>query len=242
MRSTAILLGVLVLAAGGVVIWQRSQISSLRAEMGAQRAALADERDRLDSLASRLDPVPIAGVAGRPLAVPASSGRHSEASPTLRADERRVILAQYRDVFAQSNLPEGTVSRLQDLLTDRVEAFLDAQDAARREGIAEGSAEMERAVALAIAEDDRQISQLMTLVEAVRAAPPPAPAPAAPWDQPTAAAPPVVVTVVTQSPAETSYPSYVDAAPSPEAGSPYLPFSTYPPGGYFVVGGLSRPY
>ncbi|HEY1763340.1 MAG TPA: hypothetical protein VGF85_00360 [Opitutaceae bacterium] len=241
MRSTAVVLGVLVVAAAGVVIWQRSQISALRTEMGAERAALADERDRLDSLASRLDPIPISEKATRSLAAPVSFMRTLEASGALRADERRVILAQYRDVLAEANLPEGTASHLQDLLTDRVEAFLDAQDAARREGFAEGSAEMERAVALAIAEDDRQISQLMTLVGAVRAAPPSAPAPAAPWDQPAAAAPTVVVTVVTQAPAETPYPNYVEAAPAPEAAAPYLPFYTYPSGGYFIVGGLSRP-
>ena len=114
MRSTAAVLGVLVLAAGGIVVWQRAQIMALRAEMGAERAALAGERDRLDSLASRLDPVPIADQATRSLAR-RFYGRASEASATLRADERRVILAQYRDVFAQANLPEGTAS-----LTSRI--------------------------------------------------------------------------------------------------------------------------
>ena len=101
---------------------------------------------------------------------------------------------------------------------------------------------MERAIALAIAEDDRQISQLMTLVESVHAAPQPAPAPTAPWDLPAAAAPAVVVTVVNQSPAETSYSNYVGTVQAPEAAAPYLPFYTYPPGGYFIFGGLGRPY
>ena len=241
MRSTAVVLGVLVLTAGGIVIWQRSQISSLRAEVGAERAALADERDRVDSLASRLDPSPIAERSARPSAVPASFVRAAESSAALRADERRVILAQYRDVLAQSNLSEATASRLQDLLTDRVEAFLDAQDAARREGFAEGSAEMERAISIAIAEDDRQISQLMGLVGAMRTAPPPAPTPGESWAQP-AAAPTVVVTVVSPAPAEAPVPNYVESTPVPDVASPYLPYYSYPQIGYLLVGGRGRSF
>lgn len=148
-----------------------------------------------------------------------------------------MILSQYRDVLAQANLSEATASRLQDLLTDRVEAFLDAQDAARREGFAEGSSEMEHALSVAIAEDDRQISQLMSLVAGARTSPPAPPAPSESWAQPTAA-PAVVVTVVGQAPV----PNYVESALAPDAAAPYLPYYAYPSVGYLVVGGLVRPF
>ena len=79
----------------------------------------------------------------------------------MRADERRVILNQYRDVLAQMDLPPATASRLQNLLTERIEAVLDAEDAAVREGFAEGSTETVRTVTLAMAEVDREITNLV---------------------------------------------------------------------------------
>jgi hypothetical protein len=238
MRATTPLLGVLVLAAGGVIFWQRSQIASLRSQVGDQGAALAGERERLDELASRLDSAP----SPRLPALRASFVRAPESSATLRADERRVILGQYRDVLAQAGLPEATASRLQDLLADRVEAFLDAQDAARREGFAEGSADMERAIALAIADDDRQISELLSLNANGRLNAPPAPSPVEPWVAPAPAAPAVVVTVVNQAPAEAPAADLAAEAPGPYGAGAYLPYYYYPPVGYFAVGGLSRPF
>jgi hypothetical protein len=237
MRSMAAALGLLVVTAAGMLVWQRGQISSLRAEVGAERAALANERDRLDALASQLDPAP-APEPTRMSAVQAALVRSPD-PVSLRADERRVILAQYRDVLAQANLPEATAARLQDLLADRVEAFLDAQDAARREGFAEGSAEMQRAIAGAIAEDDRQIGALMNLVENIRQAATPAPAPMEPWGPP--ATPAVVVTVVNQAPAETA-PGYGEPAPGPDLTLPVAPSYSYFPVGYIFGGGLSRPF
>jgi hypothetical protein len=159
----------------------------------------------------------------------------------LRADERRVILGQYRDVLAQLNLPEATAARLQDLLTDRIEAFLDAQDAAMRVGFAQGSAGMERAVALAIADDDREISEILGSDASRRLSRLSSAAPIDPSVAPAPAAAPVVVTVVMQAPPA---PSFDDSSAQPAASySPdtYAPYY-FPSSGFFVAGGLARPF
>ena len=74
--------------------------------------------------------------------------RSESADGLPRAEERRLILDQYRDVLTQLNIPEPTATRLRDLLTERIEAVLDTEESAMREGFAEGSAETTRAVKL----------------------------------------------------------------------------------------------
>jgi len=150
-RSTIACVAILILAGAGIFSWQRSQIVHLRAQVARQG-------DALDDLSLRVD-------LGRqqPSEAPAE---HKEARARVtrsvdygwvaaRTDERSVILDEYRDVLAQMNLAPETASRLQDLLADRVETVLDAQDAAVRVGFAEGSAQMARAVSMAIAQVDR---------------------------------------------------------------------------------------
>jgi hypothetical protein len=215
-RTIAAFASALALAGIGVICWQRSQISRLQAQVSLQGGAIAELSDRF-----------VAGVpaAAAKAALPRGA---DDAVADLRADERRLILDQYRDVISQLNLPPETASRLQDLLTDRVETVLDAQNAAIRVGFAEGSAETARAVALAVAGVDRDIMSLVG-VDAVRRidGPPAAPAPeplVAP-EPAMPASPTVVVTVVVQAPA----PAYVpdSAAQAPDTGAA-AQYSTFP--------------
>lgn len=235
MRSTAALVAILSLGAAGVILWQRSQIAALRGQINVQGAALADDRERLDELTLQVErPGDQSGLA-QAAALRAGFVRSPDYGVATRADERRVILDQYRDLLARTTLSSDEASRLQDLLADRVEAFLDAQDAARRQGFAEGSAAMERAVALAIGEDDRLITELLAAGES-RVAPAPAEPPIGPAPVP----PTVVVNVVSQSPyqapaAEQAFPTANDY---PAAS--YAPF--YYPALGFVVGGRNRPF
>ncbi|HXQ79790.1 MAG TPA: hypothetical protein VN775_00665 [Opitutaceae bacterium] len=233
MRTTAGWIAALVLGGAGVFWWQRSQIASLRQQVARQGAALEDSRERVDEL-SRLVTGP---TAYRPL--PARVSPRAERDydgAAVRAEERRVILGQYRDVLARMDLPPATASGLEDLLTDRVEAFLDAQDAAKRQGFAEGSAETEGAVAAAIAANDREIADFLGPDADRRLNRILVPAAAQPAVMPEAAAPPVVVTVVVQAP---QAPDYGNAAAQPAvsyADNPYSPYYFYPYPGFFVVG------
>lgn len=139
------------LGAAVVFWWQRSQIVGLSGQLNRQDQALARQQDRIDELVSGSETHPHAsGVRG---------GGWS--SPALRADERQLILEQYRDVLAQMNLPPETATRLKNLLTDRIAAVLDAEDAAVQAGFAEGSAQTVRAVSLAVAESDREMAALV---------------------------------------------------------------------------------
>jgi hypothetical protein len=213
----------LILAGCGVFAWQRSQINRLRAQVTRQGEALDDLSLRVG--APRLvgdTPVERTGQS-QAIARPRDA-----AFAEARADERRVIVDEYRDVLSQMNLPPETASRLQDLLTDRVETVLDAQDAAVRVGFAEGSAQMARAVSMAIAQVDRDIVGLIGQ-DGIRRLD------GTPTVQPEASVfpqAPVVVNVVVQAPSA-PLPAYADstAAPAPQdAGAQYVsyPYSYVP--------------
>ncbi len=231
-----------ILAGAAIFLWQRSQIAGLRAQVARQGAELVDNRERLADLS-----LVVAGPGGRRAGIPSFPAARAKLIPTadysgavLSADDRRVILNQYRDVLAELDLPTATASRLEDLLTDRIESFLDAQDAAEREGFAEGSAETERSVALAIADDDRAIGALLggdanrRLSQLLSASPP------EPAVMPEPAAPPVAVTVVVQMQAAPSYP---DASAQPAVSDDYnpSPYYYYPYTGLYLVRESARP-
>jgi hypothetical protein len=234
-RSTFAWVAILAAAGTGVFWWQRSEIVSLRSQVARQGDALENligaSRER-NSAPGLLASARTAGLR-----------RWDDNSAALRADERRVILDQYRDILAQMNLPPATASRLQDLLTDRVEAVLDAQDAAMREGFAEGSAETAQAVTLAITEVDREIANLVgpngnRVLDGL----PPMVSPQ-PAVMPEPAAPVSVVNVVVQTPPA---PYYADpTAPAAVADTSSL-YSAYPDGYYpvtaLLIGGVSRPF
>ncbi len=241
MRTTAALVAILLLGGASVILWQRSQIAALRGQVNEQGAALAGDRGRLDELSLQMDRAAEQPGLGRATALRASFVHSADYGSAARADERRVILAQYRDVLSQVNLPEEAAGRLQYLLADRVEAFLDAQDAARREGFAEGSAAMERAVALAIGEDDRLIAELLAGAGDRHLDRSSVPLPAEPPFQPAPAAPTVVVNVVNQAPYGAPAADQTATPPADYAAAGYAPFY-YPPMGFVVVGGLNRPF
>ncbi len=234
-------MAILVLGGAAIFWWQRSQIAGLRAQVALQGAALEDNRERVAELS--LGPGGEARGHGYARALPAQAIRPFGAdlgAADVRADERRVILGQYRDALAELNLPAATAIRLEDLLTDRIEAFLDAQDAARRQGFAEGSAETERAVALAIADDDREIAELLRpeadrRLGRLRTA-------GAPEDQavPEPAAPQVAVTVLVQAPAPQTYADVTEQPSAPDAYVP-SPYYFFPVSRVLVPGGLARP-
>lgn len=245
MRTAAALIATLVVGGASVFLWQRSQIAGLREQVSQQGAALEDSRERIADLS-----LAVTGASGQRLGAPAFPATATREVPlrsadydaaVLRADERRVIVGQYRDVLAQLNLPVATASRLEDLLADRIEAFLDAQDAAVREGFAEGSEETQRAVALAIADDDRRIADLLgpdsnRRLNRLLFAPATDTAVAA---EP--AAPPVVVNVVVQAPAAPYYPDET-AQPAAAYDSTPSPYYYFPSPGFFAVGAPGRPY
>jgi hypothetical protein len=144
------------------------------------------------------------------------------------------------------NLPPATVSRLQDLLTDRIAAALEAQDATARDGFAEGSPEMARAESHAIARVDEEIARLVGLEADQRLnwllSGSPAAAPAVASPPPPA---PIVVNVVPPAPAA---PVEVDSAAQPEEvyvytqPPPYYYYYGYPVTSYWVGGIYSRPF
>jgi hypothetical protein len=228
-RSTLAWLAIPVLAAGGIFCWQQSQIVHLRAQVARQAEAIGGALDA---------PVPPA-----PAAPPLGLRRADANGVAARADERRLILDQYQDILAEMNLPAATASRLQDLLADRVEAVLDAQDAAMREGFAEGSAETARAVTLAIAEVDRQIADLIgTKGNRVLDGLPPAVAPE-PAVAPLPPAPLVVVNVVVPSaPAYAEPAAPAEPAASSDATAAYSGYPYYPVADVLVARGGIRPF
>jgi hypothetical protein len=223
-RSIAVLVATLILAGAGVFCWQRSQIVHLRAQVAGQA-------DALDYISRRLDGDSQGAAAVLPAVFRSESPRGpDDAGAVLRADERRLILDQYQDVLAQMNLPPEAESRLKNLLADRVETVIDVENAAERVGFAEGSAETARAVALAVAEADREIVGLVG-ADGIRRIDGQAPAAPEPMIVPEPAAPPVVVTVVVQAPPPA--PAYYadSTAPTPDSGA-YAQYSPYP---YFYV-------
>jgi hypothetical protein len=236
-RSIAALLATLVLAGAGVFCWQRSQIVHLRAQVAGQA-------DALDDISRRLDGEAQGPAAAFPAAFRSQSPRGpDDAGADLRADERRLILDQYRDVLAQMNLSPETESRIKNLLADRVETVIDVENAAERVGFAEGSADTARAVALAVAEVDREIVGLVGAdgIRRIDGQPPAAPEP---MIVPEPAAPPVVVTVVVQAPPPAPV-YYADSAASAPDSSAYVPYSPYPyfyavPGVVVARGAASR--
>lgn len=240
MRSTVAWIAALVVAGTGVFSWQRTQIAALREQVARQGADLAESRERMDLLSRLVEAPARTGAYAAPQARLSRPSDADTGAATLRADERRVIVGEYRDVIARMNLPDATASRLGDLLADRIEAFLDAQDAAERQGFSEGSAEMQGAVALAIAYDDRAIAQLLgseangRLNRLLFQAPPD------PAVQPEPASPTTVVNVVVQAPPS---PAYSEDAGQPAAQALFALYAPYWYGapGFVVLGNWGRP-
>jgi hypothetical protein len=212
---------ILILGCAGIFSWQRSQIVHLREQVARQGDVLDDLSLRSGLERANDAQAPLVSAHGRPARSP------DEGLIFARADERRVILNEYRDVLAQMNLAPETAARLQDLLTDRVETVLDAQDAAIREGFAEGSAQMARAVALAIAEENRDIVGLVGQDGMRRIDGYPAPQQAEPAVVPQASLP-VVVNVVVQAPSAplVAYPETVAQAAA-DSGAQYASFPLF---------------
>jgi hypothetical protein len=228
-RST--LAWMLIVLAGVVVFsWQRLEIVHLRAQVASQQAALGDVQLR------------VADLSGKPPSRESWLRRADGYSAELRSDERNVILGQYQDVVAKMDLPPATASRLQDLLTDRIEAVLDAEDAATRQGFAKGSAAMSTAVGSAIADLDREISGLLgpegsrRLGELSAGGSP---------ELAAIAAPPVVVNLVVQSPVT---PVYEDQPAPSDTAYDYNPpalgyaYSYYPFATVFAGRTFRRPF
>jgi hypothetical protein len=212
----------LVLAGACVFCWQRSQINRLRAQVARQGDALEDLSARVDGggrpslAASRPELASLRVQPARPT---------NDGAAEMRAEERRVIAAQYQDILAQMDLPQDKAARLINLLTERIDSVLDAEDAAVRVGFSEGSAQMARAVSLAISEVDRDIVGLigtdgMRRIDGLSSAPasaaPVAPEPAAP----------VIVNVIVQAPAPQQ--AYVDSTPAPDSADAGPQYVSYP--------------
>jgi hypothetical protein len=228
---------ILIVAGTGVFLWQRSQITRLRAQVVWQQGALEENERRVDELAAALNGegrrAPAAWAAREANARGAARGPDATVA-ALRADERRLILDQYSDILAQMNLPEETAARLRNLLTDRVEAVLDAEDAAERQGFAVGSAETARAVTLAIADVDRDISGLVGQDGIRRLDGTPQGAAPEPVVIPEPAAPTTLVTVVVQAP---QAPYFDDAESAPAAADATDTYAT--PYWFFPTGGFA---
>jgi len=192
-RALVVVLSGVVILAGAVVVWQRSQLAAIRQQMANQERAQAEDRRRVDAMTLFLGEAPGPARAFAASLRAASAPDAGTAAAVSRTEERRLILDQYEGVLAAMNLPESTSARLKDLLTDRIETVLDAEDAARRAGLAEGSVESTRAVAQAISGLDHEIALLVGLDGMRRLdgsqAPGSAPAPA----------PATVVTVIVQT-------------------------------------------
>lgn len=228
MRSAVACIAALVLAGAAVFLWQRSEIVHLRSQVARQGDALADLSLRV-GVEPRASPVSLR--AAKPGDRLRASPSDQDGSAEMRADERRVIVDEYRDVLAQMNLPSETSARLLDLLTERIETVLDAQDAAVREGFAEGSAQMARAVSLAIADVDRDIVGLVGQEGIRRIDGLSGTETSAPLPVPTQPAAPVYVTVVVEAPAaQASYDAASPPSVDADAGVPYVsyPYPYFP--------------
>jgi hypothetical protein len=213
---------VLVLAGACVFWWQRSQIAQLRAQVARQGDALGDLSARLGDEGQPSLPARHSSLAS--LRIQPSRGTFDGAAE-MRAEEKRIILVQYQDILAQMDLPPEKASRLLDLLTERIDTVLDAEDAAIQVGFTEGSAQTARAVSLAIADVDRDIVGLvgvdgMRRIDGSTAAPP----------SMTASGPepivPVVVNVFVQGPAPQA--AYVDSSPAPASADAASGYVSYP--------------
>jgi len=208
----------------GVLSWQQIEIAHLSAQLARQSDAPAPAGFRPQDF--------------RPQhAVPS-------ASPWgLSADERKFILDQYRDVLANMNLPPATASRLQNLLTERIAAALDAQDESARYGFADGSPETTRAESYAIAHVDQEIAALVGLEADQRLNWLLAGSPSAPAGAPAPA--PVVVNIVTPAPA-VPVEVYTEAQPEDNYAytqpAPYYYYYGYPVTSYWVGEVYSRPF
>ena len=229
-RALVVVLSGVVILAGAVVVWQRSQLAAIRQQMANQERAQAEDRRRVDAMTLFLGEAPGPARAFAASLRAASAPDAGTAAAVSRTEERRLILDQYEGVLAAMNLPESTSARLKDLLTDRIETVLDAEDAARRAGLAEGSVESTRAVAQAISGLDHEIALLVGLDGMRRLdgsqAPGSAPAPA----------PATVVTVIVQTAPAAPAPVYADATQTYAAAdtSAYSGLDYYPA---FAVGG-----
>ncbi|MGD1031652.1 MAG: hypothetical protein ABSA05_10960 [Opitutaceae bacterium] len=216
MRAILASAAILIVGAFGMLCWQQSEIASLSAQLNRQSASPQDVRPR------------------PAVAVAAPRG--------LSADERRFVLDQYRGVLAKMNLPPATSLRLQDLLTERIAAAMDAQDAAARDGFADGSPETARAESAAIARVDEEIAMLIGAEADTRLNWYLAGSPSSPAVAP--AAPTIVVNVEAPPPA----PVEVDTAEQPADAyvytqpAPYIYNYGYPYTGYWVGEVYSRPY
>jgi hypothetical protein len=220
MRSTTswVVTVLLVIAGANLFWWQHYQIASYRAQLEDRQLLPSGHHYRRSGYPRDSAATPAAWT---PHA--ASSGGLTRADlnqSDSQADDRNLILDQYRDAIAELNLPPEKASRLLDLLDDRVQAVLDAEDNARRQGYAEASAVAQRAVAMAIAQEDQRIVQLIGLVgqrtlEGQGASAPPA-------------APTTVVVNVMPAPAsDYAAPAYAAAPPAYDAGD-YAAYTTYP--------------
>lgn len=213
-------------AAGGAILWQRTEIARLRADAARQQASLEQLSDRIaaaeDAQARAEDRMAAIAVAALSRRAPATFAREAE---------RRLILSRYRDLLAELSLPAATRARLEDLLVDRVETVLDAEDAGEREGIAEDSPAMTSAELQAVAGVDRAIVELLGSREAALLAAPAGSSAAAPEVQ-VAVSPPVVVVAPIPEPAPADY-----AAPPAGSAVPVyytLPVFDYVGGGWAV--------
>jgi hypothetical protein len=223
MRFAVACVSVLVLAGAFVFCWQRSQIDRLRAQVATQGDALDDLSARMESGSQAA--VPASHAAWASLRIRPSRATYDGAAE-MRAEERRVIMVQYQDILAQMDLPPDKAARLLDLLTERIDTVLDAEDAAVRVGFAEGSEQTARAVSLAVAEVDRDIVGLVG-PEGIRRidGPPATPAPVPPSvSEPVA---PVVVNVFVQAAAPQAA-AYADSTPAPASSDSAAEYASYP--------------
>jgi hypothetical protein len=175
-RTTLVWIIGLFAALAWVVCFEQIQIVRLRREAARQSARLEDVRGQADRLGQRLLEIEgrqagadarVAVLSRREVAgsVDASLAdrlrRDDEAAAFWRKDERRMVLAKYREVLEQMNLAPDALARLKDLLVARSEAPLDAREAARKEGVADNAPEVAEASDQATADVDREIEQLL---------------------------------------------------------------------------------
>lgn len=234
-----IALALLAVAASNVVWWQESRIQTYRSQLALQSSVLAE----------RLGPAAESGAPSATFAAytaipavaestPVSSPPADAAPARLSPDERRLILDQYQDVIAQLNLPPATAARLEDLLVERIQAILAIEDAARREGYAEASAVVERAVAQTIAQEDQRIVSLIGLQDDLRLD---GQQPETPELAGGSAPPATVVNVFASAPPPADYyaasePVSTPVEPNSSVSWPYYGLY-YPVAGYVAVGG-----
>ena len=224
----------LIVAGAGVIAWQQIQIAQLRAQVARQADANGHPNDR----EVRLSPTsPVSTVAAKVNGL----RRYVDNRAEVRANERRIILDQYRDVLTEMNLPTATALRLQDLLTERIESVLDAEQAASEQGYTWGSDETARAVMFAIAGTNQEIVRLVGL-EAERRLDGLLPS-ASPEVVivPEPATSPAFVTVVVQAPPAPSYADALTPADIPAAYPGYYPYATYPLPGVVLGRGVVSP-